>query len=118
MDDYRDFELFTLGQSMVARGMRRRKLGLVGMAMRLLLRAFKAGLWGLDQSVTGAELVARLNAAGFKVSTDDLKNAGRNRKPIPENSVPRTPDTLHLASVFHGVCPGFDQSRFFAPEAT
>jgi len=116
VDDYRDFEEYCNGAGLVDMGMRRTEGGLPKMALRVVLRAFKARLRGFTDTMTDADLMRALNEAGYAVRVDDLKNAGRHRKPPVMNLVPRTPETLQLAAAVRAAVPEFDDEKLFAAQ--
>jgi hypothetical protein len=85
--DWRRWLDYQNGADASRAGVRRSPKGLVDQARRLVVRAYRLGLWGLPgRDYKGA--AARLTAAGYPTAAQDFKNATRCRGALPENLIP------------------------------
>jgi hypothetical protein len=94
------------------------KGGVLGYAIRMLLKAYKASRCGLSKEhFSYGDLALRLSKPGSTITEDQVKRAKADK--FEAHKVPRDPDVMEFFDHVKLLVPGFDPSELLeAPEAT
>jgi len=117
LDDWRAWQEFVGGASASAAGVRRSKR-VVQQALRIFWKAFTKRRWGLPGK-SYREAAERLTAAGYPTKEQSFKDALRDRKPPPENTIRfDAPGVRELVLAILDLWPSFEWERLVrgAPE--
>jgi hypothetical protein len=111
MADWRHWIDHLNGSDASRAGVHRSPKGPVDQARRLVIRAYRLGLWGLPGRDYWAA-AERLTAAGYPTTEQDFKNAARAKGGVPEQIIPADADGVQ--DFIRAVCtiwPGFEWWR-------
>jgi len=95
------------------RGVKVTAEGSVGVARRMILRAYAQRAWGLLRRHSYDDLARLFTESGYPTSVTELKNAARS--PLCEGVVPATPRVMNFVHTALTYLPELDLGKLFGP---